>query len=131
MKALMPLCLCVYLADSFHSNSSPSRCSVSISVNIVGVGVLSSSPSMWRSRSAAGDTENMGAKQGTESISPCIEVTLKPGQRSWREQHVSHHKTDIKFFKIFEVAEMCFSSASVHVNAFTTLFITPILYCYY
>lgn len=46
----------VYLADSFHSNSPPSCCSVSISVNNVGVGVLSSSLRMWRSRSAAGDT---------------------------------------------------------------------------
>lgn len=54
------LCVCAYLADSFHSNSPPSCCNVSISVNIVGVGVLSSSPSMWRSLSAAGDTTNRG-----------------------------------------------------------------------
>lgn len=58
---LMKFCafLCGYLADSFHSNSSPSCCSVSISVNSVGVGVLSSSQRMWRSRSAAGDTGNI------------------------------------------------------------------------
>lgn len=69
----------------------------------------------------------MEAKQGTESISHCIEVTLKPGQRSWREQYASHHETDIKFFKILKVADTCFSSASVHVNAFTTWLITPML----
>lgn len=61
MKCLALICafLCRHLADSFHSNSSPSCCSVSISVNSVGVGVLSSSPRMWRSRSAAGDTGNI------------------------------------------------------------------------
>lgn len=48
--------VCAYLADSFHSNSPPSCWSVSISVKIVGVGMLSSSPNMLRSRSAAGDT---------------------------------------------------------------------------
>lgn len=50
-------CLFSYLADSFHSSSSPSCCSVSISVKRVGVGMdSSSSPSMYRNRSAAGDT---------------------------------------------------------------------------
>lgn len=33
----------LYLADSFHSSSSPSRCRVSISVKSVGVGPSSSS----------------------------------------------------------------------------------------
>lgn len=46
----------LYLADSFHSSSSPSRCRVSISVKSVGVGPSSSSLRMYRSRSAAGDT---------------------------------------------------------------------------
>lgn len=126
MKALTPVCVCVYvsvsvsvyLADSFHSNSPPSCCSVSISVNSVGVGVLSSSPSMWRSRSAAGDTATWRQNKRQSQCQTFINFMFEPCQKPY----INRRDVDMVHWQFNEMVKTHINTKGKHLKNYAENF---------